>query len=129
MACQADGVTPMDVIGEVHFSLTRGQWTFYLDALVVRQLDIDILAGNPFMTCKDIGVCPAKRQIEIGGTEIISYSSPSRHTRQRAAYTILPATQPKPHSRSAREVCPVQYPFRRGLRHPVGPGAPAGLPF
>ena len=82
MAHQADGVTPMDVIGEVHCSLTRGQWTFELDALVVHQLDIDILAGNPFMVRNDIGVCPAKHQIEIGGTDIISYSSPSRHTHQ-----------------------------------------------
>ena len=82
MARQADGVTPMDVIGEVHCSLTRGQWTFDLDAMVVRQLDVEILARNPFMTRNDIGVRPAKRQIEIGGTEIISYSSPSRHTRQ-----------------------------------------------
>ena len=82
MARQADGVTPMDVIGEVHCFLTRGQWTFELDALVVHQLDVDILAGNPFMVCNDIGVRPTKRQIEIGGTEIISYSSPSRHTRQ-----------------------------------------------
>ena len=69
-ARQGDGVTPMDVIGEVHCSLTRGQWIFELDALVVRQLDVDILAGNPFMVCND-----------IGGTEIISYSSPSRHIR------------------------------------------------
>ena len=82
MARQADGVTPMDVIGEVHCSLTRGHRTFELYALVVRQLDVDILAGNPFMVCNDIGVRPAKRQIEIGGIEIISYSSPSRHTRQ-----------------------------------------------
>ena len=82
MARQADGVTPMDVIGEVHCSLTRGQWTFELDALVVHQLDVNILAGNPFMVRNDIGVRPAKCQIEIGGTEIISYSSPSRHTRQ-----------------------------------------------
>lgn len=82
MARQADGVTPMDVIGEVHCYLTRGQWTFELDALVVRQLDVNILAGNPFMVCNDIGIRPAKCQIEIGGTEIISYSSPSRHTRQ-----------------------------------------------
>ena len=82
MARQAAGVTPMDVIGEVHCSLARGQWTFELDALVVRQLDVDILAGSPFMFCNDIGVRPAKRLIEIGGTEIISYSTPSRHTRQ-----------------------------------------------
>ena len=34
------------------------------------------------MVRNDIAVCPAKRQIEIGGTEVISYSSPSRHTHQ-----------------------------------------------
>ena len=34
------------------------------------------------MVRRDIDVRPAKRQIEIGGAEIISYSSPSRHTRQ-----------------------------------------------
>ena len=32
MAHQANGVTPMDVIDEVYCSLTRGQWTFELDA-------------------------------------------------------------------------------------------------
>ena len=87
MVRQADGVTPMDVIGEVHCSLTRGQWTFELGDLVVRQLDVYILAGN------EIGFRPAKRQIEIGGTEIISYSSPSRHTRQpnvRRTQSFLP---------------------------------------
>ena len=71
MAHQADGVTPMDVIGEVHCSGTRGQWIF-----------VYIMAGNPFMVRNDIGVHPAKRQTEIGGIEIMSYSSPSRHTRQ-----------------------------------------------
>ena len=63
MARQADGVTQMDVIGKVHCSLTRGQWTLELDALVVRQLDVDILKGNPFMTRNDIGVRPAKHEI------------------------------------------------------------------
>ena len=82
LARQADGVTPMDVIGEVHCSQPREQLTFKLGALVVRQLDVDILAGNPFMVRNDIGVRPAKRQIAIGDTEIINYGSSSRHTRQ-----------------------------------------------
>ena len=73
-------MTPMDVIGEVHSSLTRGQSTFELDALVVRQLDVDILAGNPFMVHNDIGVRPAKRQIVIGGSEVVHYGKPSNHT-------------------------------------------------
>ena len=67
MAGQADGVTPMDVIGKVHCSLTRGQRTLELDALVICHLDIDILAGDPFMVRNDIGVRPAKRQIACLG--------------------------------------------------------------
>lgn len=35
MARQANGVTPMGVIGELHCTLTRGSRTFELDALVV----------------------------------------------------------------------------------------------
>ena len=62
MVRQADGGTPVDVIDEVHCSLTRGKWTCELDALVVHQLDVDILAGNPFMVRNDIDVRPAKRQ-------------------------------------------------------------------
>ena len=76
MARQADGITPMDVISEVHCSLTRGQSTFELDVLVVRQLDVDILAGNSFMVHNDIGVRPAKRQIVIGGSEVVHYGKP-----------------------------------------------------
>ena len=72
----------MDVIGEVHCSLTRGQWTFELDALVVRQLDVDILAGNPFMVRNDIGVRPAKRQIVIGDTDYQLRLIPQTHVNQ-----------------------------------------------
>ena len=48
VARQADNVTPLDVIGEVHCSVTRDHLSFQLDALVVKQLEVDILAGNPF---------------------------------------------------------------------------------
>ena len=76
----AHGLLPSDSVW-VYWT-TLKHWTFELDDLVVRQLDVDILASNPFMVRNDNGVRPAKRQIEIGGTEIISYISPSRHTRQ-----------------------------------------------
>lgn len=84
MARQADGVTPMDVVGEVHCTLTRGQQAFELDALVVRQLDVDILAGNPFLARNDIGIRPARRQIVIGGSDVIHYGTASKHTTQPA---------------------------------------------
>ena len=72
-ARQADGVTPLDVIGEVHCNVTRGHLLFQLDALVVKQLDVDILAGNPFLVRNDIAVRPCKKQIIIGDADIIHY--------------------------------------------------------
>ena len=48
-ALQADGVTPLAVVGETHLTLSRAHLTLTLDALVVEDLDVDILAGTPFM--------------------------------------------------------------------------------
>ena len=80
MARQADGVTPMEVVGEVHCSLIRGSSTFELDALVVRKLDVEILAGNPFLATNDIAIRPAKREIVIGGTDVVHYGTPLKIT-------------------------------------------------
>ena len=80
MARQADAVTPMDVTGEVHCTLSRGGTSFELDALVVRQLDVEILAGTPFMARNDVAVRPARREILIGGSDVVQYGKPSRHT-------------------------------------------------
>ena len=57
IARQADGVTPLDV--------TKGSLSFQLDALVVKQLDVDVLAGNPFLARNDAVVRPSKKQIII----------------------------------------------------------------
>ena len=73
MAHQADGITPLDVIGEVHVQFHRENWTCQLDALVVEQLDVDVLAGNPFLVVNDIATRPAKRQIVIAGKDIMYY--------------------------------------------------------
>ena len=83
LARQADGVTPLHVIGEVYSELTRGQHTFKLDALVVEQLDVDVLAGNPFLALNDIATRPAKRHIVINGSEIIQYG-PKTHRHEVA---------------------------------------------
>ena len=72
-ARQADGITPLDVLGEVHCRLTRGDHSFQLDALVVKQLDVDVLAGNPFLVTNDIATRPAKNQVVIRGSEIVNY--------------------------------------------------------
>ena len=74
-ARQADGHTPLDVVGEIICTLHRGDSNFSLDALVVRKLDVDVLAGNPFLTVNDIATRPAKRQVIVGGKNIVSYGA------------------------------------------------------
>ena len=74
-ARQADGHKPIDVVGEISCTLHRGDSNFCLDALVVRKLDVDVLAGNPFLTVNDIATHPAKRQVIVGGKDIVSYGA------------------------------------------------------
>lgn len=72
LAHQADGITPLEVIGEVHCDLTNLH-TFNLNVLVVKHLDVEILAGNPFLETNDIAARPAKCQIVIAGSEVVQY--------------------------------------------------------
>ena len=53
--------------------MTRNGKQLILEALVVDDLDVDILAGTPFMATNDIAVRPAKHQITIGDSDIVSY--------------------------------------------------------
>ena len=90
-AKQADGITPLKVLGEVHIQLTRGEYTFQLDGLVVDRLDSDILAGTPFLTQHDIATRPAKCQIVIHGRDVVYYGNDSQSTpsvRRAQAYLV-----------------------------------------
>ena len=71
---QADGSSPLHVVGETRFPFTRGGHTFIFEGLVVENLDVDVLAGTPFMESNDIAVRPAKRQVILDGT-IHNYGS------------------------------------------------------
>ena len=53
-AVQADGHSPLHVVGEVHDSFTRSKVTFEFDGLVVTNLDCDILGGTPFQKANGI---------------------------------------------------------------------------
>ena len=70
-AHQADGITPLDVVGECHISVSRGGLPLILSALVVEKLDVDILAGTPFMVYSDIAVRPAMKEIVIGDQIVV----------------------------------------------------------
>ena len=66
VAFQADGKTPLNVLGETHVILTRNDLELKFSGLVVDDLDVDILAGVPFMEENDVAVRPKSKSISIG---------------------------------------------------------------
>lgn len=92
-ASQADGSSRLDVIGETNFVLTRDNHSFKFDGLVVRQLDVDILGGVPFMKTNDILIRPAKSLVTVGGCLNYPYASESHdassHSIRRTQASLL----------------------------------------
>ena len=66
-------VQRLTVVGETRSPLIRHGRSLMLEALVVEDLDVDILARTTFMTSNNIAVCPAKREIIIAGCDVASY--------------------------------------------------------
>ncbi|KAK2550541.1 hypothetical protein P5673_028741 [Acropora cervicornis] len=93
-ALQADGLTPLAVVGETRLILSRADNQLTLDALVVDDLDVDVLAGTPFLIANDISVRPAKCQVRIQDSEVVHYehksdSTTASHAVRRAqCYTL-----------------------------------------
>jgi len=72
-ALQADGVTPLQIAGECHFTLSRDGIDLELEALVVNELNVDIFAAIPFMSSNDIAIHPSKHKIVIREQVTIYY--------------------------------------------------------
>lgn len=72
---QADDSSLLHVVGETRFPVAREGHTFTFEGLFVENLDVDVLAGTPFMESNDIAVRPAKRQVILGDGTIHNYSS------------------------------------------------------
>lgn len=62
-ALQKDGISPAAVLGEIHLGLPRTDKRLTLDALVIEDVDVDVLAGTPFVIAKDISYCPVKEEV------------------------------------------------------------------
>ena len=75
-ALQAECVTLLAVVGEVHINLTRHNVNLQLDALVVYNLDVDLLGETPFMIINDVSIRPSKQQITTQGSHISYCGSP-----------------------------------------------------
>lgn len=75
IAKQADGKTSLNVVGEISIPVTRDSHTFMLNALVVENLDVDVLAGNPFLENHYVTIDVAHKQIGIGTDDVIHYGT------------------------------------------------------
>ena len=62
---QADGSSPLNVVGETRLTFTREGHKFTFEGLIVTNLDVYVPAGIPFMEANNISVRPAKRQVII----------------------------------------------------------------
>ena len=71
-AKQADGSSPLSLLGETRLSFSRDNKEFYFEGLVVENLDVDVLAGIPFMETNDISIRSARRKVLIGDS-VCSY--------------------------------------------------------
>ena len=74
-AHQADRCSPLKAVGETRLSFTRANREFSFEGLVVENLDVDVLAGTPFMETNDISIRLAKRQVTIGDDTSYAYGS------------------------------------------------------
>ena len=68
LAFQANGQTPMDVVGEVSVNFYRDNLELHLEALVVTTLDV--LEGVLFTYKNDISVRNTKRQVIVIGNHM-----------------------------------------------------------
>lgn len=68
-ATLGDGVTDMDVVGEVHLIFKLDNIDLYFDGLVSIDLSDDVLAGVPFMVTNDVYARPAKGVVYFGDRE------------------------------------------------------------
>lgn len=92
-ALQADGSTPLRVCGETTLTLSRDKLELTLRALVVDDIDVEVLAGVPFMSTNDISVRPSKQHVILGDKNICNYAltpkeSGALNVRRTQAYVL-----------------------------------------
>ena len=90
-AHQADGSSPLEVIGETTLTFVRDNQKLMFEGLVIKNLDVDILAGTPFMECNDIAIRPARREVTLKNGSKYVYGSHDKTIERHAvrrAYVI-----------------------------------------
>ena len=96
-AHQADGCSPLNVIGETRISLTRDDREFQFEGLVVENLDAGILGGVPFMKSNDIAVRPATKEVILADGKIYTYGACHNTSKYHSIRrTVVLRAPPKP---------------------------------
>ena len=88
-AHQADGSSPLVVVGETSFSLVRDQYEFTFEGLVVENLDVEVLAGTPFMIRNDIAIRPSKRLVMLGDNKTYHYGSTDSNSEKHSVRFVI----------------------------------------
>ena len=95
-ARRADGSSPLTIIGGASVCLTRGNGRFAFTGLVVQNLDVELLAGTPFMEINDVAIRPAKRSIGLADGTTYTYGTTdnalNRHAIRRSHVLRAPST-------------------------------------
>ena len=65
-ATQADGMSNLDIVGEVRTTFYRNETPLYFEGLVVRNLEAEVLSGMPFQIANDITIRAKRQEIWIG---------------------------------------------------------------
>ena len=86
------------MVGEIRTTFTRDNTDFTFEGLVVEDLDVEVLAGTPFMEANDVAVRPAKREVLLGNGSVYTYGSkspPSPLPTVRRAFVLRAPTPSK----------------------------------
>ena len=82
-------------IGEVHCSFTYNDNLFDFDAIVVEHLNMNILAGCPFLEDNNIALRPARQQVIFDSGDIFQYESNPYDKSSLPFSSILPVVTRK----------------------------------
>ena len=73
---QADGESPLEILGQAKFTATRDKVTFYFEGYVVKRLNAGILCGGPFMERNKLVQELHNKRIIVDGKHIFLENSP-----------------------------------------------------
>ena len=73
---QADGESPLQIVGQAKFTATRGKVVFFFEGYVAKQLNAQILCGGPFMEHNKLVQELHNKKVIIDGKHHIMENSP-----------------------------------------------------